>query len=88
MLVVVYYRFYFFRLGIHSHSTERLREEIIPTTLASRSRIEPPTVATKSPDIEVAGFTPSSSSKFVDASASASVLEIRPLPSRAAYRRI
>ena len=74
-------------MGIQSHSTERLREEIIPTTLASRSRIEPPRVATKSPDEEETGFIPRSSSKLVDASASASDLEIRPLLSRAAYKR-
>lgn len=72
--------------GIQSHSTERLREDITPTTRASTSRIEPPTVATKSPDKEAAGLTPSSSSKLVDTSASASALEIRPLLSRAAYK--
>ena len=88
VLVVVYYHFYFIRMGIHSHSTECLRGEIIPTTLASKSRIEPPRVATKSPDKEAAGFTPSSSSKLVEASASASDLGIRLLLSKAAYRRI
>lgn len=87
VLVVVYYRFHFCGMGIQNHSTERLREEIIPTTLASRSRIEPPRVATKSPDREAAGCTPRSSSKLVDASASASDLEIRPLLSRAACKR-
>lgn len=88
VLVVVYYHIYFYRLGIQSHSTERLREEIMPTTLASRSRTEPPRVATKSPDKATAGFTPSSSSKLVDASASASDLEMRPLLSSAAYKEI
>lgn len=72
-------------MDIQSHSTERLRGEIIPTTWVSRSRIEPPRVATKSPDKEVAGFTPSSRSKLVDTRASASDLEIRLLLSRAAY---
>jgi len=76
VLAVAYSAFSLDRADIQSHSTVPLRGEMTPTTLASKSRIEPPCVATRSPDKEVEGFTPRSLSRLADASASASDLDM------------
>lgn len=57
-------------------------EEIIPTTLPSKSSRPPPFVATRSP---LSASMPRRVSRLTEASASASALDNRPSASRAAY---
>jgi hypothetical protein len=65
-------------------STTPRSAEITPATFASKSRISPPMVATRSSD----GFEPSSFSMFELASASASRFEMSSPASMAAYSDI